>query len=445
MTTDISSAQANRNDEITFYDIVSFLSKSWKKLVAAILVGTLLGLVFGFVIGTYSAEYVFFNKSQNALETPIPRGLKNSADEDAIPDLIGGLLKQSNSINSLKSNSTSLSGLQVNQRINKNAYSLDLASWKAVQKSLPNLATQMMAKGMVPEGQKELYEDLAKESWWRKNVVPNFLAISKNDTKDLAGTVKDLEPDNFILMSLTITESGRTPESALKNAQGAADFLRFGGAFIQVRNLLNSLDSEVIGSRAEIQKQLTSTNIEISYLAKRLKQLDDLRQRFPTTGTPSQLIIEPKESSAKYLPLPMQIIATQNEINSSKEIIERLNQRLTQLALVERFLVDAKASANQTFNGLNLIENLLAIEAKLRASIPTSDAVSIEILDQLRSQLLQIQARFAGGLEPTPSIKSTGLVKAILAGSIPSFFLALFWLMGRESWLNAKRHSPEKL
>ena len=174
-----------------------------------------------------------------------------------------------------------------------------------------------------------------------------------------------------------------------------------------------------------------------------LNQLEDLRKRFPDSSAAGQLLLDPKESGAKYLPLTTQIIATKQEINQSRENIERLNRRLIQLGLIEQFLVEAKASASQTFNGLSLITNLLSIEKKLRTTLPTNSPSSVEILDQLRAQFLQIQGRFSGGLEPIPTIKSTGLIKAILAGSITGFLLTLFWLLGRQSWLTAKRHIPQ--
>jgi len=442
-SSDSPKLETDSDTEITFYDMVLFLSKAWKKLLASLLIGASLGLGFGFLIGTYSAEYIFFNRIQNVLQDPISTRQENNADLGIAPNLNASRFANANPASSISPKGGTQSGVNTNQQFNANAYALDLASWKAVQKSLPNLAAQMISAGSVSEDQRAMYKDLADDSWWRKNVVPNFLAISKVDTKDLAGTIKDLEPQNFVLMSLTITETGRTAESALKNAQGAADFLRFGSAFIQVRNVLNSYESEVIGSTAEIQKQMTSTNIEIAFLLERLNQLEDLRKRFPDSSAAGQLLLDPKESGAKYLPLTTQIIATKQEINQSRENIERLNRRLIQLGLIEQFLVEAKASASQTFNGLSLITNLLSIEKKLRTTLPTNSPSSVEILDQLRAQFLQIQGRFSGGLEPIPTIKSTGLIKAILAGSITGFLLTLFWLLGRQSWLTAKRHIPQ--
>ena len=134
--------------EISLLDIINFVRDFWKKLAIASIIGSALGLAGWFFIGSYIAEYILLNNA-------------------------------STSITSSTSTST---------------YALDLVSWKNIQKSLPNLAAQIEEEGKGPAGQKQLYKSLANEQWWQKNVVPSY-AISKADTKDLAGISRDLSFD----------------------------------------------------------------------------------------------------------------------------------------------------------------------------------------------------------------------------------------------------------
>ena len=312
-------------------------------------------------------------------------------------------------------------------------------SWKTIQKSLPNLAAQVESEGRAPEGQRDLYKTLANEQWWQKNVAPSY-AISKADTKELAGISKDLDAASTTILSLTLTGSGPTKERALENVRVAAKFLRTGGAYLQIRNILNSYEGETISSTADIQKKITTTEIEMGYQLQRAKALEDLHRRFPGNTNAGQQVVDPKESGAKFLPISTQIIAINSDINQSKENLQRLRDRLTQIALVKTFLDDAIPLAEKTFDGLLLDDELLKIEAQMRMKLAKDDVKRQEILDQLHAQLLQVQARFTKGLEANtaPTSKKSGMIKATVGGLAVAFFLMLIALLGQRVWLSVK-------
>jgi hypothetical protein len=420
--------------EISFADIVDFFLRSWKKLFAAAVLGALFGLFSSFLIGTYSAEYIFFNRIQNVFEIPGNTASEVSVNED---DRAGSAIASSKPSIKNMLDGTIDNIAKVN--LKSNPYSLDLTDWKSIQKALPSVAEQVLASGKGTPEQISLYRELAEDSWWRKNAIPTFLAVSKVDTKDVAGTIKDLDPDSFVLMSLTLTASGRSAQSALNNVQGAADFLRTAGSYIQVRNLLNSYEAESIGSPAEMQKRITNAKIEIAYQQERFNQLEQLRKRFPANSNNTQAILNPKDSGAKYLPISTQLIAIQSEINSLQERLQRHEQKLMQLAIIKSFLDQAKPLAAQTYDGLELSTNLLGIEAKLRLQLPVNERAGQEILDRVRAQLLQIQGRFTKGIEPAALIKTSGIATAMAAGAVITFLLVLLWLLAKQSWLNAKK------
>ena len=381
-----ASPDLNGDHEISLLDIVNFLTDAWKKLFIAALVGAGLGLASWLFLGSYSAEYVLLNNT------------------------------------------------------NTNTYGLDLLSWKVIQKSLPNLAAQIVEDGKAPEGQAGLYRTLSDDQWWQKNVIPSY-ALSKADTKDLAGISKEFDGASTTILSMAVNASGSSKEGAINAVRAAAQFLRSGGAYLQIRSMLNAYEGEVISAAGEIQRKITGTKIEMGYQQQRAKSLEELYRRYPGNSSVGQQVVDPKESGAKYLSITTQIIAANNDINQSKEALNRMDDRLAQLALTKLFLDEALPKIETTFDGLVLDKELLAIEEKLRDKVGKDNPKQQEILDQIRSQLLMIQARFTKGLEantaPTSSGKK-GMIKSTLGGLAGGFFLVLLLLLGQRVWSSAK-------
>ena len=376
--------------EISLVDIVNFLAGTWKKLVIAAATGAILGLVIWYAWGSYTSEYILLNNA--------------------------------------------------NTNVNTNTYALDLVSWKTIQKSLPNLASQKLAESGRPEDPDVFYKSLANEVWWQKNVIPGY-AITKSDTKDLVGISKDLDSASTTILSLTINAAGKTKEQSLNNVRTAADFLRTGGAYLQLRNILNSYEGEKISAGADIKKKITAIEIEMSYLVQRAKALEVLHKRFPGNVNSGGQMVDVRESGAKYLPISTQIIAIYSDIDRLKEELQRYRNRLSQIELIKTFLIEASPLAAANFNGLELGVDLLKIEEKLRASIPKDDVNQQEVLDRLHYQLLDIQARFTKGLEANTAPISSGkkgMLKSVAGGLVLAFFLMLMALIGQRVWIGIR-------
>ena len=178
----------------------------------------------------------------------------------------------------------------------------------------------------------------------------------------------------------------------------------------------------------------------MGYQQERAKSLEELHKRFPGGANISGQVVDPKDSGAKYLPISTQIIAVNNDINQSKESLERLQKRLVQIALAKTFLDQAIPLQDQTFDGLALDEQLLAIEANLRSKLVKDDNNGQEFLDQLHSQLLAIQVRFTKGLEANtaPTSSKKGMIKTTAGGLAAAFFLMLLALLGQRVWVSIK-------
>jgi hypothetical protein len=379
------NSTSQNEGEISLIDIVSFVQESWKKLLAASIVGAVLGLTGWFFLGQYQAEYVLLNNNNN------------------------------------------------------NSYALDIVSWKMLQKSLPNLAAQVVEENKIPQDQAALYKTMAQEQWWQKNVSPAY-ALSKADTKDLGAISKDLDAASTTILNLTITAAGSSKEKAIDNVRTASQFLRSGSAYLQLHSLLNGYESQTISEVANLQQKITTTQIEMGYQQERAKSLEDLHKRFPGGVNVNGQVVDPKDSGAKYMPISTQIIAVNNDINQSKESLQRLRDRLGQIALIKTFIDQAIPLQDQTFDGLVLNEQLLAIESALQSKLAKGDNNGQAILGQLRTQLLAIQVRFTKGLEantPPVAIKK-GMIKTTAGGLVAAFFLMLLALLGQRVWIKTK-------
>ena len=377
-------ASPNPEVEISLLDIVNFLQGAWKKLAISAVAGAVLGISGWLVLGNYSAEYILLNN-------------------------------------------------------NNNSYALDLVSWKMLQKSLPNLADQIVSEEKIPEGQKSIYQEMTDVQWWQKNIVPNY-ALSKADTKDLAGISKDLDGASTTILNFTLIATGSSKEKALENVRAAAKFLRSGSAYLQLKSLLSGYETQTVSAAADLQQKITSIKVEMTYQQERVKNLEELLKRFPGGANVIQQVVDPKDSGAKYLPLQTQIIAANNDINSSKEALLRLQKRLAQLSLTKNFIDRAMPLQDQTFDGLALSSQLLAIEADLRANLSKDDANGQEFLDDLHSQLLAVQVRFTKGLEANtaPTVNRKGMIKATAGGLAAAFSLMLIVLLGQRLWQQVK-------
>ena len=374
--------------EISLLDIVNFVQESWKKLAMAAIAGAILGFASWNFLGSYSAEYVLLNNNNN----------------------------------------------------NNNSYALNLVSWKILQKSLPNLAAQIIDEGKAPDNKESIFKTLASETWWQKNVKPSF-ALSKADIKDLAGVGKDLEQASTTIINFTLDATGSSEAEAIDNVKTAANFMRTGSAYLQLSNLINSYEASVISSEADVERLITSTEIEMGYQLQRAKNLEELYKRFPNNSNVNQSVVDPKHSGAKYLSISTQIVAVYNDINQSKENLQRYSARLAQIKVIKLFIEKANPLLGQTFDGLVLVQQLLEVEQSVRSEFVKGDIKKQEVLDEIRTGLYAVQARFTRGLEAATAPKSgpkKGVIKSTAGGLAGAFFLMLLVLLGQRVWLSIK-------
>ena len=314
----------------------------------------------------------------------------------------------------------------------------DLVGLRSLQKSLPNLADQMIDESKVPQGQESLYRTLANSDWWQKNLLPTY-GMSKADTKDLASTA-GLESAGTSIVSLTIMASGSSKEKSLENVRGAKNFLLQGASYLAIKSLLSSQEVQLSGADADIAKKINATQVELGYQQERLKSLEALAKRFPNESRVISQVVDPKDSGAKYMPISTQIIAVNTDINGSKESLERLKDAQAQTVVLRAWVKQAVPLVEGSYDGLVLIKQLLQEESQLRATLDLKDPKSQAFVDGLRSTLISMNARFTKGLEmnTAPTTTKKGMLKTTVGGSAAAFFLMLFVLLGQRVWRTLK-------
>ena len=375
----MSSQEVASENEISLLDIVNFLTAAWKKLAIAAVVGAILGFSNWYFLGSYNAELVLNNN--------------------------GGI---------------------------------DLVGWRSLQKTLPNLADQMVDESRVPEGQESFYRTLSNSDWWQKNALATY-GISKADTKDLASTA-GLEAAGTSIVSITLTAAGSSWDKAIENARGAKNFLLQGASYLAIKSMFSAQESQLISADAGISQKINAAQVELAYQLERLKSLESLAKRFPNDSKVISQVVDPKDSGAKYLPISTQIIAANTDINASKESLERLKDAQAQTATLRAWLKQVAPLMTASYDGIALTKQLLEQESQLRATLNPGDPKSLVFVDGLRSSLLANDARFSKGFEmiTAPTASKKGMIKSTAGGLAGLFFLMLLALLGQRVWSHLK-------
>ncbi|MBU3593269.1 hypothetical protein ICN42_04065 [Polynucleobacter sp. 71A-WALBACH] len=365
------------DSEIALLDIVNFLADSWKKLVIAAAAGAVLGFGGWFFLGNYHAQLPLSN----------------------------------------------------NQGVS-------VISLKSLQQALPNLAAEIVEKDRAPQDQLALYNEMSSPEWWQKAITPIF-SLTKADIKDLGA---EMEKGSNRILYLVVDGSAASREAAIQNARNTSQFLRQGGAYLAIKAMLASQQSDLLTAQVEIASKINASLIELDYEQNRLKNLEALAKRFPNESRFSSQVIDPNDLSAKYLPISTQIIAINTDINNSTESLTRLRDRQIQLGALNRWLKEATPIFAASYDGLQINQDLLSLESKLRSEIKLDDPKAFVFVDTLRTSLLSNETRFRYGLvEPGTAVaKKTGMIKAVAVGFAGALLSIILALLGQRLWASLK-------
>ena len=308
---------------------------------------------------------------------------------------------------------------------NSNKASIDFLLLNRLRKDLPILADRILYHDKNDDSYLNV---LTGELWWKKNFVPTF-SFTKEDSKEIYGVPKELQDEESTkIKNIVVKVTGANKEQALENLSTTTSFIRSGAAYLELKDIVTGYQINLLNSENEFKKNILELEIELTYLNRRLASLEALKAKYPRSADSiTNQIIDLKDSSAKYLPISNQLIAVNLDINSLKENIARLNDKKSQLAIMHRFVSQAKPVIERSFDGLSALEEIAKIESSLMKEQKSTDVNNTALLDKINYDLTLISTRYRMGLEQ-PSFISTSspkYLKSLAIGLFAGFFFAL--------------------
>lgn len=388
MNQQLSENNQNNDEGVDLGQVVDFLSEHWKKAAVGAVAGAVIGVGGWSTLSSYKAETVL--------------------------------------VNSVVSNSNS------EQR------AINFISWRVLQKNLPILAAQFDTA----------WPALEDSNWWQKNVVPTY-SLSKADTKDLASISKELQDnEGQTILSLTVSTKGSTKEKAVARLDETTRFIREGSVYLLLKGQIIGYEAKLLNSDADLQKRVTDTEVELKFLRDRARNLESLRQRFPqNVAVASQQIVDLKDSNAKFMPISTQLVAVNTDINNAEESLKRMHEQQAQMKVLNEFVAQARPLLDKEANGLKLADGMLQIESEMRKAAKPDDIVTQQILNDIRAQVVQVQARFTKGLESgsAPYVSRPGPVLPAVGGLFGGAIAGLLYALSRRVLSKLKSRLPRSV
>ena len=377
----------NEEEGIRLDEVIDFLSDHWKKAAIGAVAGAVLGVGGWSVLANYKAESVLINNG-----------------------------------------------------------AVSFMSWRALQKNLPILASQIVAAKQLKPGEEAQYGRLTSAVWWQKNVVPTY-SLTKADTKDLATISKDLqESGGTNILNLVVTATGSSKEAAEANVDVSTRFIKEGLAYLSIKNLINGYESQVLNVDADLQKKILDAEVELKFMRERAKNLEALRQRFPqNAAVGSQQIVDLKDSSAKYMPISTQLVAINTDINNTVESLQRMRDQMAQMTVLKGFVAQALPLVAKDTNGLVLADALLKVEADMRQQLFPEDTNGLQMLNGIEATLVGFRTSFSKSLDTdlVPQVSRPGPVAPAAGGLLGGGALVFLMALSRKVLSGLKRRTAQ--
>lgn len=211
------------------------------------------------------------------------------------------------------------SGIYESSLIITNDAKIDPMKFKRIKMNLPRLAYE------IPDLSDSERSKFKSESYWAKAIFPTF-GLTKNDYKE-AGIIDS--KDGAVIINFVLNEKARSKDDAEKGIYRAATYFKNAAALIQLKDLIQHYAYEAELEYEKLKKEIIETNNKNEILKKRALDLTALHKRFPQKSQTNLSQIQNfNEESIKFLPLEVQIVATESEIKRNNESI---NEKLAQI------------------------------------------------------------------------------------------------------------------
>ena len=321
---------------------------------------------------------------------------------------------------------------------------LNYLNWKMLKGEYSYLARDNIAKGVVPTEQEALYKLMSSEEFWEKSISPEYI-LSKADPKELMGSSKDIEFNSGAIAGIKIKTSGATIEQSNQNAKEVARFIREAGAYLQLRGLIRDAEIELSQATIELETERLSTEIVLKGQTERLKGLDDLYKRNLSVPEVGRQISEVNDTTAKYLPLNVQIIAKKTEIDQLKYRLRDLSHRGEQIKRVRIILneINPKIVIYQSGILFLVLDEIINKIIKTQSDVENDDVYSKLTLNIFLWELNLIKNQFQYALVPNDLVQlgKPGLLKMVGKGFLAGVLLCFVILISAIAWKNIKNNN----
>lgn len=266
---------------------------------------------------------------------------------------------------------------------------------------------------------------LSSESFWVKSIKPNIL-VSKADGKELLDASK-LNDAGSRISSIQLIGKASTKEAAIKKVEKISKFFIDGSTYIDIRDLIRAYELKVISIDSNLKKKISSAEVELDYLQKRIKNLNELKGQYPATTATLGQVLDAKDSGAKYLPITTQIVAATTDANAIKESLARYRDEESQNIVYKQFVHKAKPLVDANENAVDLCAELLSIAGQVEKDIGST--IQLIAIEDIKVALSSIQTNKAYGLKQVGivDVESPPYSKYIAAGLFVGLFTGLLW------------------
>lgn len=319
----------------------------------------------------------------------------------------------------------------------------DFLAWRNLKPNLPILASKiLMSQKFTNSKEQQELKKLSSPKWWENNFVPTF-AVSKTDAKDLLPQSTDLrEIGTTKIVNYVVTASAKTKADAIESAKMDAVFFQSGAVYFALKTLVNDYDATVTNNNAQLPRNISNAEVELVELKNReqnLHRLLDKHKNEPAGQSIQLFSADPTDKTqGKYLPLNMQLIAVESEINRQNEVINMTQNRMQENTLLETFVKSALPVIDNNYDGIKSAEALLSIIRELRNTDAAQNLNAIKQLNAVNADITWILTSHRKGLyiNIPPEANKTSVLIKLLAGGLLGLFVAFIGVFIRISWLN---------
>ena len=282
-----------------------------------------------------------------------------------------------------------------------NLSNFDYLMWIGLKRNLP-----LLAEARMKDNEEDYFDKLSDEKWWKNNATPTF-AVSKDDNKDAFGlTLKEGEATR--IKDIVIKAKGTSKENALSNLLVATSFLQSGSTYLALKELVKGYQIQLRNSQTYLEKNNLELDIESVYLKKRIAKLESLRAKFhESPGTMNNQVVDLKDGAAKFMPISVQLIAANQDLNVNRENKSRLNDEKQRISILAKFLDQANPVIEKNLDGLSAMDALNQIETQLRKDINPSDLNGISMLNSINDSLNSISVKFIEGISKPSNVTAS--------------------------------------